>query len=424
MSQYYSSSRYCSQPRKPKNKLRKNIGTKVICVGFVALTIVGSLLYFWPVPKIEAQPAIVNYQTEQPATINWPNAKQSAIGIAGYGVMKESDNQQPLPTASMAKIFTALMVVKAKPLKVGEEGPKIEINTADVNLMNEYINKLGSYFPVHNGQVLTEEEALKALLIVSANNIADKLAIWAYGSSEAYVQQANEYFKEQGLTGTHISDASGFSPQTVSTASDMVLATQMLMNDPVLSSIVSMKDTVISGTTVHNTNGLLGSDGVVGVKTGNTDEAKGCFVIARNVKLAEDKEVTLLAVVMGANTVPEAMLSAKQLTVQAQSSIKYRNILPKGTIVTKYQTPWGESVDVVTSQDVEMVAWPGAEIKPKLKIRSLSANETGMKEIGVLYTAIGNQKHETPVQLSKELNNPPVGWRLAGRYTSRVFGSS
>ena len=94
---------------------------------------------------------------------------------------------------------------------------------------------------------------------------------------EAYVQQTNEYFKEQGLTGAHISDASGFSPQTVSTASDMVMATQMLMNDPVLSSIVSHERYHNIWYNSFNTNGL-GSDGVVGVKTGNTDEAKGCFV--------------------------------------------------------------------------------------------------------------------------------------------------
>lgn len=422
MSQYYSSSRYYSKPQKPKKKHSYRIGIKIICTGFVLLTIIGSLMYFWPVPKAQAQPAKVAYQTEQSFSIKWPNAKQSAVGVVGYGVVKESDNQQPLPTASMAKIFTALMVVKAKPLMVGEAGPELQFNTADVNLMNDYINKLGSYFPVHNEQILTEEEALNALLIVSANNIADKLAVWAYGSTEAYIQQANEYFKEQGLSGTHISDASGFSPQTVSTAGDIILATQMLMDDPVLSSIVSTKEVVIAGTTVHNTNGLLGNDGVVGVKTGNTDEAKGCFVIARNIKLAEDKEATLLAVVMGANTVPEAMLSAKQLTIQAQDEIMYRNILPRGSVVTSYQTPWGENIDVITSQDINILTWSGAKIEPKLKIKTLSVNEGKGTEVGVLYTVTGDQKQKTSVQLSKDLNAPPIGWRLAGRYI-KIFNS-
>lgn len=419
MSQYYSSSRYQSNRRLSHQK-ESRFWTKFAIVFLLMLLIISSLMYLWPVSKVSAQPASFNYEVGQPVNINWPNAKQSALGAVDFGVLAKSDNQQSLPTASTAKIFTALMVTKAKPIKPGESGSEIVFNAEDVALMNDYINKLGSYYPIHDGQVLSEYDALRALLIVSANNVADKLAIWAYGSTDEYITQANQYLKHQGLNNTHISDASGFSPETTSSASDILLASQMLMKDDVLAEIVNTKNTTIAGVEVRNTNGLLGQDGVVGVKTGNTDEAKGCFVIARTIDLAEGGSVVILAVVMGSNTVPEAILSAKELTVQAQSAIKYQTVLKKGSEVSIYKIPWGSVANIVANQDIKAVVWAGEKIDSKVNIESLKLGAKKGTTVGSLQTTIGSRHFSTPLVLSQDITNPPLDWRLLRRYTNRL----
>ena len=61
------------------------------------------------------------------------------------------------------------------------------------------------------GTSLTQREMLEALLLPSANNVADALAIWAYGSLAGYKSAAQEYLKQHGLTQTTVgSDASGW----------------------------------------------------------------------------------------------------------------------------------------------------------------------------------------------------------------------
>jgi D-alanyl-D-alanine carboxypeptidase (penicillin-binding protein 5/6) len=73
----------------------------------------------------------------------------------------------------MAKIITALVLLQASPLALNEEGKSFTITAEDVAIYNDYVKKSGSVLPVKVGDVMTEKQALQALLIGSANNIAD-----------------------------------------------------------------------------------------------------------------------------------------------------------------------------------------------------------------------------------------------------------
>ncbi len=418
MSRYYSSGRY--QPIAGRRAQKSNKGSRFRVIFLLALFLTSTLLYCVPVPKIQAQPTQTSFQTGQAVDIRWPEVKQSAVGAVNLGVLAESSNQQALPTASLAKIFTALMVQKAKPISVSEMGATIQFDSADEHLMNQYIAQLGSYYPVKNGQSLSQYDALRALMIVSANNIADKLAVWSYGSMDAYLAEANAYFKSQGLSNTHIADASGFSSQTVSSASDLLLASQMLMKDPVLKEIVNTPATTIAGVSVRNTNGLLGRDGTVGIKTGNTDEALGCFVIARQLTLADNQEIIVLAVVMGANTVPEAMLSARELSKQAEAGLDYQTVISKNEAVATYQTPWGESAKVVAEQDLWAVVWRGKPLQPVLEVDPVSSGTEKGTKVGLIKLTTAEKQVQTPLLLAESVKKPPLTWRLAGRHYSRL----
>jgi D-alanyl-D-alanine carboxypeptidase (penicillin-binding protein 5/6) len=153
--------------------------------------------------------------------------------------------------------------------------------------------------PVAAGERLTERQALQALLLPSANNIAAVLARWSAGSVERFVAGMNATARSLGMTHTRYTDPSGYDDATVSTAADQVRIVDRAMRLPVFASIVATPSATLPvAGTVHNTNALLGHSGFVGVKTGSDDAAGGCFAF-RSVRWIDGKRTTITGVVLG-----------------------------------------------------------------------------------------------------------------------------
>jgi D-alanyl-D-alanine carboxypeptidase (penicillin-binding protein 5/6) len=149
------------------------------------------------------------------------------------------------------------------------------------------------------GEELTELQALQALLLPSANNIAAVLARWDAGSVEEFVIRMNETARSLGMTHTRYTDPSGYENATVSTAVDQVRIVDRAMGLPVFASIVATPSATLPvAGVVHNTNALLGHDGFVGVKTGSTAAAGGCFAF-RAIRWIDGKRTMITGVVLG-----------------------------------------------------------------------------------------------------------------------------
>jgi D-alanyl-D-alanine carboxypeptidase (penicillin-binding protein 5/6) len=98
---------------------------------------------------------------------------------------------------------------------------------------------------------------------------------------------------------TRYTDPSGYDDATVSTAADQVRVVDRAMRLPVFASIVAAASATLPvAGTVHNTNTLLGRDGFVGVKTGSTAVAGGCFAF-RAIRWIDGKRTTITGVVLG-----------------------------------------------------------------------------------------------------------------------------
>src|SRR5205814_7710540 len=129
-----------------------------------------------------------------------------------------------------------------------------------------------SIVPIVAGEELTELQALQALLLPSANNVAAVLARWDAGSEARFVARMNATAQSLGMSHTRYTDPSGFDDATVSTAADQVRLIDRAMRVPVFAGIVATPSATLPvAGTVHNTNTLLGHDGFVGVKTGSDD---------------------------------------------------------------------------------------------------------------------------------------------------------
>jgi D-alanyl-D-alanine carboxypeptidase (penicillin-binding protein 5/6) len=176
-----------------------------------------------PLPQLQPVVSAVSLPTATGLpVISWPSVGQSAVAIPGTSILESHGKQTSAPTASVAKVITALAVLQKKPLEIDRPGPSLTLTAADVAIYNSYVAQEGSVVPVSNGEQITEYQMLEALMLPSANNIADSLAIWAFGSLTNYQVYAQHYVTGLGLKSTHIgSDASGYSPSTISSARDL-----------------------------------------------------------------------------------------------------------------------------------------------------------------------------------------------------------
>ena len=228
----------------------------------------------------------------------WPAHGQAAVQI-GQSRVQAGPNQHAAPIASVAKVMTAYLVLRDHPLRLDQDGPTITLTDADVSDTDRRRGQQESVVSIAAGEQLTERQALQALLLPSANNIAAVLARWDAGSEERFVARMNATARSLGMTHTRYTDPSGYDDATVSTAADQLRLVDRAMRLPVFASIVATPSATLPvAGTVHNTNTLLGHDGFVGVKTGSDTAAGGCFAF-RAIRSIDGKRTTITGVVLG-----------------------------------------------------------------------------------------------------------------------------
>lgn len=347
--------------------------------------------------------------------LSWPAKGQAAVGITPSGVLATRGPQTPVPTASVAKVITALMVLKKRPLATGQTGPAITITEADVDSYRAYVAGDGTVLPVEAGMKLTQYQMLQAILLPSANNISDSLAIWAFGSLENYSVFANNYTRQLGLTNTVIgTDASGYDPSTKSTAHDLVLLGEAAMQEPVLAEIVAQETAVLPfAGKITNRNFLLGPDALSGIKTGTTEQAGGVFLAAKKV-VVEGRPMTIVTAIVGSDTAYDAVLASVPLIESVRRNFTTATLLPANSIVGRYESPWGDSITAVTPKPLTALAWKGSKVSTNVELQPATVNRETNQIVGqveVPESPVG-AANSVPVQLSGTFSQPSVLWRL------------
>ena len=233
-----------------------------------------------------------------PSTV-WPASGQAAFVRAGRSQIEAGPDQHAAAIASVAKVMTAYLVLRDHPLGLDEDGPAITLTDADVADTDRRRGQEESVVSIAAGEELTERQALQALLLPSANNIALVLARWDAGSVGRFVARMNATARSLGMTRTRYTDPSGYDDATVSTAADQVRVVDRAMRLPVFASIVATPSATLPvAGTVSNTDTLLGYDGFVGIKTGSDDAAGGCFAF-RAIRWVDGRRTTITGVVLG-----------------------------------------------------------------------------------------------------------------------------
>lgn len=249
------------------------------------------------------------------ASNGWPAVGQGAYRL-GDETPRASENEQPVPIASLAKVMTAYLVLKHLPLHGDNSGPRFRVTRADVADTEQRRDTDQSIVDVRAGERISERAALLALLLPSANNIAVLLAREVGGTLAEFVYEMNVAANRLGMTHTVYTDPSGFDATTVSTAIDQLRLAEVVADDPTLTELMATRTSVlpVEGQ-VTNTNELLGRDGFFGMKTGSDDAAGGCFMF-RSARIVDGAIVDVVGVVLGQhghNLITAGLYAAKQL---------------------------------------------------------------------------------------------------------------
>ncbi|TFC88875.1 D-alanyl-D-alanine carboxypeptidase [Cryobacterium sinapicolor] len=365
-----------------------------------------------PVPAAAVELIEPATLTQPAAELVWPDDGAGSIGAVGYpGLLGSTGDQGSMPIASITKMVTALVLLEEKPLNGKEPGPDIRFTDDDVDIYYDVLAEDGSVAPVSAGMVLSQREAFEAMLLPSANNYSISLAIWAFGSVDAYLAEAEAWLTDNGLTDTTVADTSGLSPASVSSPADLVRLGKLVLADPVLAEIVSMEtsDLPIIGT-VSNTNKLLGSNGVTGMKTGTTDEAGACLLYSAEFSVGGET-ITVVGVMLGGDTHSALNASIVDLLDSVEPGFREVNLADKGTAYASYGTQWGQTSRAVAAEGASAVVWSDTPITAVPSARPVTLGKVG-DSAGAIDFQVGESTVSVPLVLDGELTDPGPAWRF------------
>jgi serine-type D-Ala-D-Ala carboxypeptidase (penicillin-binding protein 5/6) len=372
-----------------------------------------------PLPVLRSVPLpSVNLAPQQvAAALPWPAQGEGAVAVPALGITVSPGPQATVPVASLTKLMTAYVILHDHPLAVGTPGPSITVTQADVDDYGEDAVNDDSSVPVKLGEVLTERQVLGGLLVHSADNYADLLARWDAGSVPAFVAKMNTVAQSIGMDHSHFADPSGISPQSESTATDIVTVASLDMNDPNVQAIVKMPSiTLPVAGSVASYTPMLGVDGIVGVKSGFTSQAGGGDVVAA-VRSVHGVPVVVLAAItsqQGPNILNVAAMRGLALVNAAAPYIGTATVLQKGQPVARV-TSDGKTVTATASSSVSMFTWPGTTATRVFhRMGRLTDQAKRGARVGTVVVTLGNQQVVVPVKLTQNVPRPTLMQRIFG----------
>jgi D-alanyl-D-alanine carboxypeptidase len=205
-------------------------------------------------------------------------------------VLWRRNPERQLPIASVTKMMTALVTVDL--LRAND---RVKITPAVLRYTGSGVGVLPK------GKRVKVEPLLHGLMLASGNDAARALAFRSAGSIRGMVRLMNEKARELGLRCTRFAGVEGLSPGNRSCPADLVVLAKHVLRSERVARIVRRRRSILpfpikgGKLYLYNHNPLVraGYPGILGVKTGWTDEAGRCLVAA-----ARRNGVTLIAVVL------------------------------------------------------------------------------------------------------------------------------
>lgn len=273
-------------------------------------------------------------------------------------VLLEKEADKPYPPASITKIMTLLLINDA--IAAGK------ISWDDKVSVSEHAASMGgSQAFMEPGEEQTVRDMVKCICIGSANDAAVAMSEYVGGSEQQFVDMMNQRAEELGMMNTVFKNACGLHIDGhVSTARDIAIMSRALMtNYPEMTKVLTTwMDTIVHHTKrgdsefgLSNTNKMIKwYNGITGLKTGYTPEAKHCVSAT-----ATRDQMGLISVIMGAQDGKIRFKEAGQLLDYGFANYKVKVGPELGTIVGETPIHKGETESLqVAVRDTQAFVLP------------------------------------------------------------------
>lgn len=408
-----------------RRKRRRRIGwIAALVVTVLVFALAGTYVGLTLTAPVGAASAVVHrpdVQVPPAATIAMPTRGEAAVSVSGAddylgpsasGVFASSGGNAPLPMASISKLVTTMVVLDARPLGASGTGPTLTFSKADAALYDKYYLLDASIAAMPAGSRMTEHDAIETMLVVSACNYAEAVTDWAFGSNAAFVRATKTWLAAHGMTGTTLVEPTGLDPRNTSTPSDLITLGKLAMANPVIASIVAKTSLdVPSLVGMPNTNDLLGTDGVNGIKTGTLDDHNSELLFSAVVPVGTEKPLNVIGVMLDGDDRTSVDAAVRALISSITVGFHTVPLADQGQTVGSYSTPWGAKATMVLGDSASVFTWSNTPITSTMKTTTLKTGATGEKVGSVTWTA-GKTKVTVPVVLKGSIKAPTAWWRL------------
>ncbi|MFD2672115.1 D-alanyl-D-alanine carboxypeptidase family protein [Marinicrinis sediminis] len=316
-------------------------------------------------------------------------------------VLYEMNADEARPPASMAKMMTEYVVMKAI-----EDG---QISYEDSVTISRYAaTVIGSGQLLDEGRQYKVKDLLRNMIIFSGNDAAVALAEYVGGNETNFVNMMNETAKEIGLSDTaYFANATGLDNEedlkenapdvpgeTVISARDTAKLAQKLIHDfpealefskipratlhedDPNSKVLDNWNWMLEGWKEYNNNfsQLYAYEGLDGLKTGHTDEAGFCFT-----GTAERDGMRLISVVMHADTIEDRFNQTSKLMDYGYNNFEMNTVLSAKSELADLKTvevkkAKDTDLPVVTGEGVTLVTRKG-EAEENIQITASPTSE-------------------------------------------------
>ena len=276
-----------------------------------------------------------------------------ANGATGE-VLYERNADERHAIASITKLMTAIVTLeRTRPnelVTVGAGAPAIGESSIDLRA----------------GERLTVRDLLAAALIQSANDASFALAAHAGpGGLPGFIRLMNEEVRELGLAGTRFARPDGLdTPGHYSTARDVLALARAAMRRPLIRSLVRRDGgRIAGGRELFAWNDLLGEyQGLIGVKTGHTEDAGWCQVAA-----ARRDGTVVYAVILGSPSRSQRNEDLAELLDWAFEQYARVRVVDEQRTYATAEIPFSEErLELVPARSVEAVVRVGRPLTERI----------------------------------------------------------
>lgn len=316
-------------------------------------------------------------------------------------ILYEKNSHEIRACASITKVMTLCLIFEAI------DSGKLTYDTI-ITTSPRAAAMGGSDIWLVEGEQMSANDMIKAIVVASANDAAVAMAEFISGSEESFVASMNEKAKELGMNETTFKNCNGLDEEGhLTSAYDVALMSRELMTHSDVYNYTSIwLDYLRDGATqIVNTNKLLKSyDGITGLKTGTTTQAGACISAT-----AQRDGLNLIAVVLGDESTTDRFTDAVTLLNYGFSNYSSVSPVPPTEGINKVKVTKGmqSAVNVKSEISGKFLMQKGSEGSITTEIKLKDETEAPVKkgqELGrVIYKSNDDVLGEFPIVAEEDV---------------------